>query len=161
VEIARESAGFSRQLCLESVASPCKRFRRAAAVEVNRFCVTRRLADIMNCLVTHRGHNVAMANLNLTLPDWLQQFAEAQARANGVGGAAEYVVSLLAREQRKRADLDQIEAALKQGLDSGAMIELNDHFWERKRHELLARHRAREAQGGQSSSNSAAAGGKP
>ena len=101
-----------------------------------------------------------MGNLNLALPDRLQQFADAQARANGLSGAAEYVVSLLSREQRKRADLDQIEAALKQGLDSGAMFEVNDHFWERKRHELLARHRAREAQPGQPGSSSPA-GGKP
>jgi hypothetical protein len=101
-----------------------------------------------------------MGNLNLTLPDRLQQFAEAQARANGLGSAADYVLSLLSREQRKRVDLEQIEAALKQGVDSGAMFEVNDHFWERKRHELLARHRAREAQIGQSGSSSAT-GAKP
>jgi len=87
-----------------------------------------------------------MSNITLPLPDRLQQFAELQARAKGFAGAADYIVSLVAREERKRGDMEQLETALKEGLDSGAAIDVNDHYWERKRHQLLARHRGREGQ---------------
>jgi len=85
-----------------------------------------------------------MSNINLSLPDRLQQFADAQARATGLASAAEYIVSLVAREQRKSADMEQLESSLQQGLE-GAAIDVNDHYWERKRQSLLATHRAREA----------------
>jgi hypothetical protein len=93
--------------------------------------------------------------MDLPLPDRLQKFAEAQARALGLASAAEYVLSLVAREQRKRADMDQLEASLQQGVASGGMLDVNDQYWDRKRQDLLARHRARDAQASGSSSTTA------
>ena len=82
-----------------------------------------------------------MSTINLQLPDRLAQFVQAQAQAEGLASPEQYVESLLTREQRKRADIAQLEIELEQGLDGGSPAPVNDHFWEQKRHELLKRFR--------------------
>lgn len=82
-----------------------------------------------------------MSTLNLQLPDRLAQFVQAQAQAEGLASPEQYVEALLSREQRKRADIAQLDAELEQGLASGSAAEINAHFWESKRHELLKRFR--------------------
>jgi antitoxin ParD1/3/4 len=82
-----------------------------------------------------------MITLNLQLPDGLAQFARAQAEAEGLAGPENYVEALLAREQRKREDIQQLDGELQQGLSSGSPAEVNDAFWEHKRHDLLKRFR--------------------
>ena len=82
-----------------------------------------------------------MSTINLQLNDRLRQFAESQAALRGFASTSEFVESLIAREERKWADIEQLESELKRGVESGQGIEVNDHFWEQKRSSLLAKHR--------------------
>ena len=82
-----------------------------------------------------------MSTMTLQLNDRLKSFCESQAAQGGFGSAGAYVEALLSREERKVADIRELEAELRQGLSSGSEIEVNEHFWENKRAELLAKHR--------------------
>ena len=74
-----------------------------------------------------------MSSLNIDLSDRLKAFAERQARANQLPGASAYIESLLAREE--------LELALMEGIVSGEAILADDAWRDRRRQELIQRHR--------------------
>jgi antitoxin ParD1/3/4 len=77
--------------------------------------------------------------LNISLPDQVQPFVEAQAIAAGFNSANEYVYHLILREQERIAQQQQVESLLVEGLESGEPIEATDDWWEQKRTQLAAR----------------------
>lgn len=80
-----------------------------------------------------------MTSMNVSLPEALRLFVCERAKGR-FGSASEYVRELI-REDQRRAAQERLEAMLLEGLDSGEPIELTAEYWERKRRELLARHR--------------------
>ena len=74
-----------------------------------------------------------MTRVNVDLPDRLKAFAEKQARANRLAGAGEYIERLLAREE--------LELALLEGISGGEAIDADDEWRDRRRQELIDRHR--------------------
>ena len=74
-----------------------------------------------------------MSSLNIDLSDRLKAFAERQARANQLPGASAYIESLLVREE--------LELALMEGIASGEAILADDAWRDRRRQELIQRHR--------------------
>lgn len=75
--------------------------------------------------------------LNISLPDQLQAFVEAQAQATGMGSTSEYICQLILQEQARIAQQVRVEALLLEGLDSGDGIEATDDWWDQKRTRLV------------------------
>ncbi|WP_008315941.1 type II toxin-antitoxin system ParD family antitoxin [Leptolyngbya sp. PCC 6406] len=75
--------------------------------------------------------------LNISLPEQLQAFIEAQARSAGMGSTSEYICQLILREQARVAQQARVEALLLEGLDSGDGVEATDDWWDQKRARLV------------------------
>lgn len=68
--------------------------------------------------------------LNISLPDQLQAFLEAQATATGFNTVSEYIHHLILREQERLTQQAHIESLLLAGLDSGEPVEVTDEWWD-------------------------------
>ncbi|WP_165067885.1 ribbon-helix-helix domain-containing protein [Paludisphaera rhizosphaerae] len=64
-----------------------------------------------------------MTTMNLSLPDEMMAFIEAQAALGGHASAAEYVQALI-REAQKRTAKQELEAKLREGMESGPATEM-------------------------------------
>ena len=74
-------------------------------------------------------HNMAMAmtSMNISLPDELKQYIEAQTKA-GYSTPSEYLRELI-REDRKRRAQQRLDQLLLEGLNSGESIPADEKFW--------------------------------
>lgn len=77
-----------------------------------------------------------MADVNLNLPDELQQFVDGQVEAGQFEGASEYIEALISRAKEGK---DKLESLLIEGLDSGEPIPLDADEWSRIRGEVTER----------------------
>ena len=77
--------------------------------------------------------------LNISLPEKLQTFLQAQAAAAGLSTESEYVHSLVLREQSRLAQQSRIDQLLLEGVESGPLIEVTDEWWEQKRTQISER----------------------
>ena len=77
-----------------------------------------------------------MANVNLNLPEELQQFVNGQAEAGEFEGPSAYIEALVARVKEGK---DKLEELLIEGLDSGEPIPLDADEWSRIRGEVTER----------------------
>ena len=82
-----------------------------------------------------------MTSMNVSLPEELKRFAEAQTK-RGYSTPSEYVRELI-REDRKRKAKEKLDALLLEGLDSGAPIPVNAKFWTDLKQEALAKLKSR------------------
>jgi antitoxin ParD1/3/4 len=78
-----------------------------------------------------------MTSMNISLPEELKQFAEAQTK-HGYSTPSEYVRELI-REDQKRKAKEKLEALLLEGLNSGDSIPADAKFWADLKQEALAR----------------------
>jgi antitoxin ParD1/3/4 len=83
---------------------------------------------------------MAMASLNISLPQSLKDYVEDQVSSGGYGTTSEYLRELLRQDQKQRA-AQKLEALLLAGLNSGDPIEITPEYWERKRAQLVERHK--------------------
>lgn len=60
-----------------------------------------------------------MATMNVSLPDPMKHWVEAQARTGRYSNASDYVRDLIRRDQERAAQIAQLQAAITEGLDSG------------------------------------------
>ncbi len=74
------------------------------------------------------------ASLNISLPQPLKDWVEAQVAAGGFGTASEYVRHLLREEQQRRLR-EQIDRTLHESLDSGPSTPMTAENWEHIRRE--------------------------
>jgi len=81
-----------------------------------------------------------MASLNISLPQSLKEYVEGQVTSCGYSTPSEYLRELLRQDQKKRAE-EKLEALLLEGLNSGDPIEITPEYWERKRTQLVERHK--------------------
>jgi|SRR5690625_4374494 len=81
------------------------------------------------CQDTYHGH---MATMNVSLPEELKKFVEAQVDEHGYISSSEFVRELIRREQ----DRTQLRAQLLQGLRSGSGSEMDDDYFERMRERI-------------------------
>ena len=82
---------------------------------------------------------MSMASLNISLPQSLKEYVEAQVESSGYSTPSEYIRTLLRDDQKRRAE-DRLEALLLEGLESGAPIPVTPEYIERKRKQLIERH---------------------
>lgn len=82
---------------------------------------------------------MALASLNISLPQSLKEYVESQVTEGGYSTPSEYLRELLRQDQQRRAD-DKLTALLLEGLNSGQPIEVTPEYWEKKRRQLVERH---------------------
>ena len=75
-----------------------------------------------------------MATMNVSLPDALKNFVEAQVRERGYGTSSEFVRELIRKEQAR----SQLRALVTDGLASGDGSQLDDAYLERLRQRVRA-----------------------
>ena len=83
-----------------------------------------------------------MASLNISLPDPMRAFVEAEVAKGGFGTASEYIRHLI-REAQKDAAQNRLEQLLLEGLDSGTPIVADEEYWRRLKADLIAKHEQR------------------
>ncbi|QNT68364.1 type II toxin-antitoxin system ParD family antitoxin [Defluviicoccus vanus] len=60
-----------------------------------------------------------MATMNVSLPDPMKDWVEAQARSGRYSNASDYVRDLIRRDQERAGKLAELQALLTEGLESG------------------------------------------
>ena len=69
-----------------------------------------------------------MTTMNISLPDEMKAFIEAQMSQEGYASASEYLRTLIREEQRRRAKRE-LEAKLLEGLQ-GPLVEMTPEDWD-------------------------------
>lgn len=67
--------------------------------------------------------------MNVSLPDGLKSFIEAQVSERGYGTSSEFVRELIRREQAR----SELRGLIVDGISSGPAVELDDDYFERLR----------------------------
>ncbi len=83
-------------------------------------------------------------SLNISLPEALKEFVEAQVAEGAYGSASEFVRELI-REAQKRKAKERVEALLLEGLNSGEATPMTSQDWEDLRQSLRDRLAKRKA----------------
>lgn len=60
-----------------------------------------------------------MATMNISLPDQMKAFAEAQARDGRFGNVSDYVRDLIRRDQARQQAMAEVQALIDEGRASG------------------------------------------
>ena len=60
-----------------------------------------------------------MATMNISLPDQMKAYAEAQTRDGRYSNVSDYVRDLIRRDQERREAIAEIQALVDEGLESG------------------------------------------
>ena len=60
-----------------------------------------------------------MATMNVSLPEAMKSWVEAQARSGRYSNASDYVRDLVRRDQERAQKLAELQALISQGVDSG------------------------------------------
>ena len=79
-----------------------------------------------------------MATMNISLPDAMKEWVEAQAKGARYTNSSDYVRDLIRKDQDRSAKIAEIQALIDEGLASGPAVEYS-------REELLEKLRARHA----------------
>lgn len=64
-----------------------------------------------------------MATMNVSLPDQMKAWVEAQVQGGQYGNVSDYVRDLIRRDQQSREQIKTLQAAITKGLESG----ISDH----------------------------------
>ena len=83
---------------------------------------------------------MSLTSLNISLPLSLKEYVETQVQESGFSTPSEYIRNLVRDDQKRRAEA-KLEALLLEGLNSGEPIEITPEYWEKKRAQLIERHR--------------------
>jgi antitoxin ParD1/3/4 len=79
-----------------------------------------------------------MDTLRVTLPEAMKAFVDERVSEGRYKDASEYVCELIQADRRRKAE-EHLDALLLEGLESGASIEADAEFWERKKQGLVER----------------------
>ena len=60
-----------------------------------------------------------MATMNVSLPDAMKEWVEAQARSGHYSNASDYVRDLVRRDQERRRVIAELQTLISEGIDSG------------------------------------------
>ena len=86
-----------------------------------------------------------MTTMNISLPDEMKAFVEAQMASEGYASASEYLRALIRDDQKRRASL-ALDAKLLESLESPAS-EMTDGDWDALRQRIYARSPELQGQG--------------
>jgi antitoxin ParD1/3/4 len=68
---------------------------------------------------------IDMATMNVSLPDPMKQWVEAQARTGRYSNASDYVRDLIRRDQERAAGHAQMQRMISEGIESGVSRDFN------------------------------------
>lgn len=85
-----------------------------------------------------------MATMNISLPDDMKAFIEAEAARKGFGTVSEYMRAVIRETQARAAQRSQVDALLLEGLDSGPASPFTAEDWDSIHRTLAERHAARQ-----------------
>lgn len=80
-----------------------------------------------------------MTTMNISLPDTMRDFVDAQVREHGYSTSSEYVRDLI-RSDRVRQAEQRLAALMLEGLESGPAMPVDATYWADKRAEFAQRH---------------------
>jgi antitoxin ParD1/3/4 len=80
----------------------------------------------------NRAYSGSMATMNVSLPDGLKKFVEAQVDERGYGTSSEFVRELIRREQART----QLRALVVDGMGSGPGSEMDEAYFQRMRERI-------------------------
>jgi antitoxin ParD1/3/4 len=80
-----------------------------------------------------------MTTMNISLPDAMKEFVDAQVCERGYSTSSEYVRDLIRCDQVKQAE-QRLAVLLREGLESGDAIPVGGSYWDDKREAFLKRH---------------------
>ena len=60
-----------------------------------------------------------MATMNISLPDQMKAWVEAQTEGGRYGNSSDYVRDLIRRDQDRRQAIAELQALVQEGIDSG------------------------------------------
>lgn len=83
-------------------------------------------------------YNLVMTTMNVSLPDEMKSFVDAQIANGGYSTASEYI-RMLVRDAQKRAAEEKLEKLLLEGLESGPGKPFTAEDWEGIRRRARAR----------------------
>ena len=83
-----------------------------------------------------------MTTMNISLPDALKEFVDAQVKNRGYSTSSEYVRDLIRNDQVRQAE-QRLAALMLEGLESGPAVPVTEAYWNHKRDALKQRHPAR------------------
>tara|TARA_R110002110_G_scaffold30681_3_gene108464 strand:- start:681 stop:914 length:234 start_codon:yes stop_codon:yes gene_type:complete len=66
-----------------------------------------------------------MATMNVSLPDPMKSWVEAQTRTGRYSNASDYVRDLIRRDQVRATELAQLQTAITEGIESGIADEFS------------------------------------
>jgi antitoxin ParD1/3/4 len=92
-----------------------------------------------------------MTNLNVSLPEPMRDWIEAQVKGGRYGNASEYVRELIRRDQERQAQ-ERLERLLLEGLDSGPATPMTEGDWADLRAEVAKRVARNRKRGGHKAS---------
>lgn len=78
-----------------------------------------------------------MATMNISLPDDLKAFVDAQVAEHAYGSSSEYLRELI----RKQRDVEKLRGLLMDGINSGPPIPMEADFFDKLREKARARAR--------------------
>ena len=88
------------------------------------------VAKFCQYLPSLRNGGQAVATMNVSLPDPMKEWVEAQARSGRYSNASDYVRDLIRRDQDRAAKIAEMQRLVTEGLESGvgdrSMAELRD-----------------------------------
>jgi antitoxin ParD1/3/4 len=79
-----------------------------------------------------------MGTMNISLPESLKAFVEAQITEGGYGSASQYVCALIRADQQRQAE-ERLEALLLEGLNSGEPSAMTAADWQEIRRQVEER----------------------
>ena len=91
-----------------------------------------------------------MTSMNISLPEPLREWVEAQIKRGRYGNASEYLRELIRRDQERQAQ-ERLEQLLLDGIRSGSASPLTRKDWEEVRADVTRRLEKRRGSGGKSS----------
>jgi antitoxin ParD1/3/4 len=71
-----------------------------------------------------------MATMNVSLPDPMKDWVEAQARSGRYSNASDYVRDLIRRDQERAAKLAELQKLITEGIESGVSSRPMDEILE-------------------------------
>jgi len=77
-----------------------------------------------------------MATMNISLPENLKEFVDAQVQAGGYSTSSEYIRELIREDQKKKLE-QRLASLLLEGLEPCEPILADEAYWEMKRRKLL------------------------
>jgi antitoxin ParD1/3/4 len=75
--------------------------------------------------------------MNISLPDNLKGFIDAQVQNGGYSTSSEYIRELIREDQKKKLE-QRLSLLLLEGLESGQPIVADEAYWKAKRQKLIS-----------------------